>query len=179
VNESYKFDLVQCNYDISNKEFLAITKCLKTWKHYLYGQTFEIVTDHQSLSHIPNQINLSFCQVQTIQLLIEYDYTVTYQSGSKNIVVDTLSRRANHQVNTIFTINQNKCFVKSFIPLYSKDPALSLLYDLAKKKPDKTHDFSILNNVLFRRGKIYVLEGKYSLITSMSVHTANKTNETV
>jgi len=39
------------NYEIHNKEMLAVIRCLKTWRHYLEGAKleFEIWTDHKNL----------------------------------------------------------------------------------------------------------------------------------
>lgn len=65
--ESRKLDPAQRNYDAPNKEFLAITESLKAWRHYLYGRSFEIITDHQSLTHIPTQANLTPRQVRAIE----------------------------------------------------------------------------------------------------------------
>lgn len=39
------------NYDIYNREMLAIVRALKDWRHYLEGlpEPFEIITDHCNL----------------------------------------------------------------------------------------------------------------------------------
>jgi hypothetical protein len=45
---SRKYSPVECNYDIHDKEILAIVEALKTWRHYCLGanNTIEILTDH-------------------------------------------------------------------------------------------------------------------------------------
>ena len=39
------------NYEIHNKEMLAVIQCLKAWRHYLEGakMEFKIWTDHKNL----------------------------------------------------------------------------------------------------------------------------------
>jgi len=41
------------NYEIHNKEMLAVVRCLKAWRHFLKGATmkFEIWTDHKNLEY--------------------------------------------------------------------------------------------------------------------------------
>jgi len=41
------------NYEIHDKEMLAVVKCLEVWKHFLEGATmkFEIWTDHKNLEY--------------------------------------------------------------------------------------------------------------------------------
>jgi hypothetical protein len=63
-------------------------------------------------------------------------------------VADVFSQRADYQVNTTFTISQDKHFVKSLILQYLENLAFSLPYHLVKKKSDDAYNFSIINNVL-------------------------------
>jgi len=41
------------NYEIHDKEMLAVVKCLEVWRHFLEGATmkFEIWTDHKNLEY--------------------------------------------------------------------------------------------------------------------------------
>ena len=41
----------QRNYEIYDKELLAIISALRDWRHYLMGHDFEIWTDHQNLQY--------------------------------------------------------------------------------------------------------------------------------
>ena len=40
------------NYPTHDLEMAAIILALKIWRHYLYGETYEIYTDHKSLKYI-------------------------------------------------------------------------------------------------------------------------------
>jgi hypothetical protein len=117
---------------VANKEFLVITESLKTWRHYLLGKEFEILTDHQSLSRIPHQTTLSPRQVRAVELLSQYHYTITYRPGKKNIPADALSRQTDHTLNSTVAITPDEKFITNFIKMYPDDPALALPYDLVQ-----------------------------------------------
>ena len=40
-------------------ELAAVVFALKVWRHYLYGVTFEVFTDHKSLKYLFNQRELN------------------------------------------------------------------------------------------------------------------------
>jgi hypothetical protein len=48
---SAKYNTAECNYDIYDKELLAIIKALEEWRPKLEGAAhrFEIITDHKNL----------------------------------------------------------------------------------------------------------------------------------
>jgi len=44
---------IEQNYEIHNKEMLAVVRCLEVWRYFLEGMTtkFEIWTDHKNLEY--------------------------------------------------------------------------------------------------------------------------------
>ena len=40
------------NYPTHDLELVAVIFALKMWRHYLYGETYQIFTDHKSLKYI-------------------------------------------------------------------------------------------------------------------------------
>jgi len=50
---SRTFSTLELNYDIYDKELLAIFEAFKIWRHYLEGSTspIDIVTDHKNLEY--------------------------------------------------------------------------------------------------------------------------------
>ena len=48
--ESKKLNEAQKNYSAYERELFAIVHALKTWQHYLYGATFEVLFDHECLT---------------------------------------------------------------------------------------------------------------------------------
>jgi len=50
---SWMFSTLELNYDVHNKELLAIFEAFKIWQHYLEGSAspIDIVTDHKNLEY--------------------------------------------------------------------------------------------------------------------------------
>ena len=80
------------NYPTHDLELAAIISALKIWRHYLYGQTFEIFTDHKSLKYIFTQKDLNMRQRRWLDFLKDYDFNINYHPGKANVVADALSR---------------------------------------------------------------------------------------
>ena len=80
------------NYPTHDLELAAIIFALKIWRHYLYGQTFEIFTDHKSLKYIFTQKDLNMRQRRWLDFLKDYDFNINYHPGKANVVADALSR---------------------------------------------------------------------------------------
>ena len=57
--ESRQLRVHEKNYPNHDLELLAIIHALKKWRHYLLGQTFELVTDHKNLKWIFTQNDLN------------------------------------------------------------------------------------------------------------------------
>lgn len=107
--ESRKLTPAEKNYPTHEKELLAIINALKTWKHYLEGRKFTVVTDHHSLQYIHTQPTLSKRQAGWLDLLQEFDFTVKYQPGKANVVADALSR-------LVATISASTVSVSDLLP---------------------------------------------------------------
>lgn len=76
------------------RELHAITVVVRQWQHYLLGHPFTIITDHQSLKELMNQVIQTPEQQHYLVKLLGYDYTIQYRSGSSNVAADALSRLA-------------------------------------------------------------------------------------
>ena len=82
------------NYPTHDLELAAIVFALKLWRHYLYGITCEIYTDHQSLKYLFTQKDLNLRQRRWMELIKDYDCTIHYHPGKANVVADALSRKS-------------------------------------------------------------------------------------
>ena len=88
----------ELNYPIHDLELAAIVFALKIWRHYLYGEKFEIYTDHKSLKYLFSQKELNMRQRRWIELLKDYDCEILYHPGKANKVADALSRKSTQMV---------------------------------------------------------------------------------
>ena len=79
------------NYPTHDMELVAIVFALKIWRHYLYGEQFEVYLDHKCLRYIFTPRDLNMRQRKWMEFLEDYDFTLHYHSGKANVVVDALS----------------------------------------------------------------------------------------
>ena len=82
------------NYPTHYMELAAIVFALKIWRQYLYGEQFEVFSDHKSLKYIFTQRDLNMRQRIWIEYLENYDFTLQYHPGKANVVADALSRKS-------------------------------------------------------------------------------------
>jgi hypothetical protein len=88
------------NYTVREQEMLAIVCALKEWRHYLHGNKFKIITDHDSLKFIDTQKNqLSSRHARWAEFMSQFNYEIIFRQGKHNIVADALSRRPDHKNN--------------------------------------------------------------------------------
>ena len=72
-------------------ELATIVFALKIWRHYLYGEQFEVFSDHKSLKYIFTQRDLNMRQRRWMEFLEDYDFTLHFYLSKANVVADTLS----------------------------------------------------------------------------------------
>ena len=82
------------NYPTHDLELAAVVFALKRWRHYLYGEKFEVFSNHKSLKYIFSQKDLNLRQRRWMELLENYDFDLQYHSGKANVVAEALSRRS-------------------------------------------------------------------------------------
>ncbi|KAL9249130.1 Transposon Ty3-G Gag-Pol polyprotein-like protein [Drosera capensis] len=84
----------EINYLTHDLELAAVVFALKIWRHYLYGVSCRIYTDHKSLKYIFTQKELNMRQRRWLELLKDYDLDIQYHPGKANVVADALSRKS-------------------------------------------------------------------------------------
>ena len=94
------------NYSHIEKEGLAVIYAVKKFHQYIYGQKFEILTDHKPLLGLLGEYKpISVTAASRLQrwalLLSAYDYSLKYRKGSENGNADALSR-----LPTVATIDE-------------------------------------------------------------------------
>nr|GEU95164.1 retrotransposon protein, putative, Ty3-gypsy subclass [Tanacetum cinerariifolium] len=72
----------------------GVVFALKIYRHYLYGETCDIFTDHKSLKYIFTQKELNMRQRRWLELLKYYDTNIQYHPRKANVVADALSRKS-------------------------------------------------------------------------------------
>jgi len=82
------------NYDVFDKEMLAVVFSLKKWKYFLQGAEYKmtVYSDHQNLTYIKTTVSLNGRQARWAEDLISYNFDLYYRNGSTNHKEDILSR---------------------------------------------------------------------------------------
>ncbi|KAD3336725.1 hypothetical protein E3N88_32244 [Mikania micrantha] len=92
----------EVNYPTHDLELAAVIFALKIWRHYLYGETCNIFTDHKSLKYIFTQKELNMRQRRWLELLKDYDANIQYHPGKANVVADALSRKKSGTIASLY-----------------------------------------------------------------------------
>jgi len=84
------------NYQVYNRELMAVIRSLREWQCYIYGSDYTTIvwTDHHNLTYYTHPQKLTRRQVRWMVELMDYDIKLQHKAGSKMIVADALSRRA-------------------------------------------------------------------------------------
>lgn len=82
----------ELNYNTTEKELCAIVWGVKQFRPYLFGQKFNIVTDHQALNWLFNIKDPGSRLTRWRLKLAEYEYEIHFKPGASNTNADALSR---------------------------------------------------------------------------------------
>jgi len=95
---SRKFAPAEINYEIHDKELLAIVDAFKHWRRYCEGATHQVqvFSDHQNLEYFTTTKVLNRRQARWAQELAGIDFRIYYRPGAQNGKTDALSRRSEY-----------------------------------------------------------------------------------
>ena len=133
------------NYEIHDKEMLAIVRGLEAWRHLLEGAQFkfEIWTDHKNLEYFMKAQKLNRRQARWALYLSQFDFILKYVARSKMGKADGLSRRADWKIE-VDRDNENQVFIKdnwirSMYEVVVEGPEVDILEKI-KKARSKNED---------------------------------------
>lgn len=98
------------NYDVGNRELLAVKLALEEWRHWLEGarEPFLVITDHRNLEYIQAAKRLNARQARWALFFSRFNFTITFRPGSKNGKADALSR--------MYSVSESPSEEKTIIP---------------------------------------------------------------
>jgi len=96
---SKSLNTMERNYEIHDKEMLAVIRCLEAWRHYLEGVKleFEIWTDHKNLQYFMTSQKLNCRQVRWALYLSRFNFRLKHVPGKNMEKANGLSRRPDWQ----------------------------------------------------------------------------------
>ena len=89
------------NYEIHDKEMLAIIRGLENWRHLSEGAQFKfkIWTDYKNLEYFMKAQKLNQRQARWALYLSRFDFTLKHVQGTKMEKADGLSRRSDWKID--------------------------------------------------------------------------------
>ena len=180
---------VERNYEIHDKEMLAIIRALEEWRHFLEGakHQFEIWMDHKNLEYFMLAKKLNQRQARWSLLLARFNFLLHHRPGPTMGKSDTLSQRSDHQSRSdnnqnLILLTPSLFAVRALEGLQvvgeerdilkeirqgievedQEEVVLKAVKELKKSsiKSVKSSEWSTENGLLYYRGKIYVPRSK-------------------
>jgi transposase InsO family protein len=92
---SRQLNSAERNYEIYDRELLAIIESFHHWRHFLQGgfHKVSVISDHENLKYFMSTKRLNRRQGRWMLFLSEYDFVITHRPGSRQGKSDALSRR--------------------------------------------------------------------------------------
>lgn len=94
---SMKMSPAECNYEIYDKELLAIVRAFEEWHPECAGTPVEepikVLSDHKNLEYFMTTKALNRRQARWAEFLSEFNFKITYRPGKLGAKPDSLTRR--------------------------------------------------------------------------------------
>jgi hypothetical protein len=93
---SKKHSPVQCNYEIYNKELMAIVRAFEEWRPELEGVShpIKVLSDHKNLEYFMSTKLLNRGQTRWAEYLSHFNFKIVYRPGKARAKPDSLTRRS-------------------------------------------------------------------------------------
>ena len=91
---SHTMTATELNYDVHDKELLAIFSAFLTWRHYLEGTSLpvDVVTDHKNLEYFSTTKMLNHRQARWSEFLSAFNMVICFRPGRLGAKPDSLTR---------------------------------------------------------------------------------------
>jgi hypothetical protein len=93
---SKKHSSVKCNYEIYDKELLAIIRCFEEWRPEVEGSEIpiKVLSDHRNLEYFMSIKMLNRRQARWSEFLSRFNFKINYRPSKQGEKPDALTRRS-------------------------------------------------------------------------------------
>ncbi|XP_048027531.1 integrin alpha-M-like [Megalobrama amblycephala] len=80
--------VVEVNYDIGDRELLAVKLALEEWRHWLEGANhpFQVLTDHKNLEYLKAAKRLNPRQARWAMFFSRFNFSISYRPVSQSVM---------------------------------------------------------------------------------------------
>jgi len=89
---SKKHTPAECNYDIYDKELMAVVRAFEEWRAYLVGQPVTVWSDYQNLRYFTTKMLHNQRQARWSEFMSQFNYTIEFVPGKEPRKADALTR---------------------------------------------------------------------------------------
>jgi hypothetical protein len=129
---SKKMTPAECNYEIYDKELLAIIRCFEAWRPEVEGTAMpvQVLSDHKSLEYFMSTKKLTRRQARWAEFLSRYNFQIIYRPGKQNGKADALTRRPGDRPEGNEEDDRQKQQLQTLLPLERLHPDLAQQLEL-------------------------------------------------
>lgn len=132
---SAKHSPAECNYNIHDKELLAVIKCLSEWNAELRAvPSFTVYSDHKNLEYFGKAQQLQERHVRWLEILSRFNLQFAYRPGHANGRADALSRKEEDLPTNQDDLRVKSRFFQMLRPVTTPDPDPTL--GIQEDEPD-------------------------------------------
>ncbi len=174
----------ECNYHIYDKKLLVIIQCFEHWRFELECTELliQMFIDHQTLKIFMKNKQLTWRQVNYLNILFKFNFQIIFQSGKMNTKVNALIRmsliniseltqRIKDRYQIILTLDRiNVLAIESEVDFYQQVKDVNKTNELCNEYKQaisenklKLHSIElkhceIVDDVLFRKDLLWISE---------------------
>eukprot|EP00112_Aurelia_sp_Birch-Aquarium-sp1_P020979 Seg5528.2 transcript_id=Seg5528.2/GoldUCD/mRNA.D3Y31 product="Retrovirus-related Pol polyprotein from transposon 412" pseudo=true protein_id=Seg5528.2/GoldUCD/D3Y31 len=130
---SRSFNPTESRWPTAHQELFAVKWALETFRHYLIGRKFKVITDHANLKFLASIAPQNSILARWCLSLAEFHFQIEHRPGKENVVPDTL-RRALGKLSSHFASNSHKASLEAVVAFQHKFQHIDNIMDTEQMK---------------------------------------------
>ncbi|KIH63672.1 hypothetical protein ANCDUO_06024 [Ancylostoma duodenale] len=145
----------ESRYPAIELEALGLVFAVQKFRPYIVGAKCTVITDHAPLKALLHRKDLTGRLARYQIILQEFDITIVYRPGKKNVVCDTLSRHlpdAKNVVNSIIKFPQGDDLFDKIMEEQNQCPWIIKYKESLRKDQDlpELSEYILINDILYK-----------------------------